>query len=35
MPDIVSYSAVVMFLVEDLQRNIYDHRYIENELWKK
>ncbi|KAI7793988.1 glutathione synthetase [Triplophysa rosa] len=30
-----SESAVVMFLVEDLQRNIYDHRYIENELWKK
>lgn len=30
-----SERAVVMFLVEDLQRNIYDHRYVENELWKK
>ncbi len=24
-----------MFLVEDVQRNIYDHRYVENELWKR
>ncbi|KAA0706956.1 Glutathione synthetase [Triplophysa tibetana] len=30
-----SESAVVMFLVEDLQRNIYDQRFVENELWKK
>ncbi|XP_051517776.1 glutathione synthetase-like isoform X2 [Myxocyprinus asiaticus] len=30
-----SERAVVMFLVEDVQRNIYDHRYVENELWKK
>ncbi|XP_051516451.1 glutathione synthetase-like isoform X1 [Myxocyprinus asiaticus] len=29
-----SERAVVMFLVEDIQRNIYDHRYVENELWK-
>ncbi|KAK1801629.1 hypothetical protein P4O66_022273, partial [Electrophorus voltai] len=28
-----SERAVVMFLVEDEQRNIYDHRYVENELW--
>ncbi|XP_076840551.1 glutathione synthetase [Brachyhypopomus gauderio] len=28
-----SERAVVMFLVEDVQRNIYDHRYVENELW--
>uniref|UniRef100_A0AAY4EDE5 Glutathione synthetase n=1 Tax=Denticeps clupeoides TaxID=299321 RepID=A0AAY4EDE5_9TELE len=30
-----SERAVVMFLVEEIQRNIYDHRYIENELWKR
>ncbi|XP_075702846.1 glutathione synthetase isoform X2 [Rhinoderma darwinii] len=28
-----SEKAVVMFLVENVQRNIFDHRYIENELW--
>ncbi|KAM5135597.1 glutathione synthetase [Mantella aurantiaca] len=28
-----SQKAVVMFLVENVQRNIFDHRYIENELW--
>uniref|UniRef100_A0A667XD17 Glutathione synthetase n=1 Tax=Myripristis murdjan TaxID=586833 RepID=A0A667XD17_9TELE len=27
--------AVVMFLVEEGQRNIFDHRYVENELWKR
>ncbi|XP_072553580.1 glutathione synthetase [Salminus brasiliensis] len=30
-----SERAVVMFLVEDVQRNIYDHRYVENELWSR
>ncbi|XP_041859049.1 glutathione synthetase [Melanotaenia boesemani] len=30
-----SERAVVMFLVEDVQRNIFDQRYIESELWKK
>ncbi|TSS48085.1 Glutathione synthetase [Bagarius yarrelli] len=30
-----SKRAVVMFLVEDVQRNIYDHRYVENELWAR
>ncbi|XP_023654508.1 glutathione synthetase [Paramormyrops kingsleyae] len=30
-----SERAVVMFLVEDVQTNIYDHRYIENELWRR
>ncbi|XP_062871139.1 glutathione synthetase [Trichomycterus rosablanca] len=30
-----SEKAVVMFLVEDVQRNIYDHRYVENELWSR
>lgn len=30
-----SEKAVVMFLVEESQRNIFDHRYIENELWKR
>ncbi|KAM4610494.1 glutathione synthetase [Polymixia lowei] len=30
-----SERAVVMFLIEDIQRNIFDHRYIENELWKR
>ncbi|XP_059914357.1 glutathione synthetase [Gadus macrocephalus] len=27
--------AVVMFLVEDVQRNIMDHRCVENELWSR
>ncbi|KAJ8370633.1 hypothetical protein SKAU_G00106610 [Synaphobranchus kaupii] len=30
-----SERAVVMFLVEDEQINIYDHRYVENELWNR
>ncbi|KAL4655309.1 glutathione synthetase [Arapaima gigas] len=30
-----SGRAVVMFLVEDVQRNIFDHRCVENELWKR
>uniref|UniRef100_A0A667X9M7 Glutathione synthetase n=1 Tax=Myripristis murdjan TaxID=586833 RepID=A0A667X9M7_9TELE len=30
-----SERAVVMFLVEEGQRNIFDHRYVENELWKR
>ncbi|XP_034761267.2 glutathione synthetase-like isoform X2 [Acipenser ruthenus] len=30
-----SKSAVVMFLVEDFQMNIYDHRFVENELWSR
>ncbi|XP_053552989.1 glutathione synthetase [Bombina bombina] len=30
-----SERAVVMFLVENVQRNIFDHRYIENELWNR
>ncbi|KAM9296340.1 glutathione synthetase [Gastrophryne carolinensis] len=30
-----SDKAVVMFLVENVQRNIFDHRYIENELWNR
>ncbi|XP_076131970.1 glutathione synthetase [Alosa pseudoharengus] len=30
-----SGKAVVMFLVEDVQRNIFDHRYVENELWSR
>lgn len=30
-----SDKAIVMFLVEDTQRNIFDQRYIENELWKR
>ncbi|XP_059188474.1 glutathione synthetase-like [Centropristis striata] len=30
-----SERAIVMFLVEDSQRNIFDQRYIENELWKR
>lgn len=30
-----SESAIVMFLVEESQRNIFDHRYVENELWKR
>uniref|UniRef100_A0A8C8F0T1 Glutathione synthetase n=1 Tax=Oncorhynchus tshawytscha TaxID=74940 RepID=A0A8C8F0T1_ONCTS len=24
-----------LYLVEELQRNIFDHRYVENELWKR
>lgn len=27
--------AVVMFLVEERQSNIFDHRCIEVELWKR
>ncbi|KAL1021173.1 hypothetical protein UPYG_G00009750 [Umbra pygmaea] len=30
-----SERAVVLFLVEEVQRNIYDHRYVENELWSR
>ncbi|XP_066514813.1 glutathione synthetase [Hoplias malabaricus] len=30
-----SEKAVVLFLVEDVQRNIYDHRCVENELWSR
>ncbi|XP_060914352.1 glutathione synthetase [Labrus mixtus] len=30
-----SEKAVVMFLVEESQRNIFDQRYIESELWKR
>ncbi|XP_061536681.1 glutathione synthetase-like isoform X1 [Phycodurus eques] len=30
-----SKRAVVMFLVEENQRNILDQRFIENELWKR
>lgn len=30
-----SERAVVMFLVEEVQMNIFDHRYIESELWKR
>ncbi|KAJ1079631.1 hypothetical protein NDU88_000132, partial [Pleurodeles waltl] len=30
-----SEKALVMFLVENVQRNILDHRYIENELWRR
>lgn len=30
-----SDRAVVMFLVEETQRNIFDHRYVEYELWKR
>uniref|UniRef100_A0A672I4R0 Glutathione synthetase n=1 Tax=Salarias fasciatus TaxID=181472 RepID=A0A672I4R0_SALFA len=30
-----SDRAVVMFLVEETQRNIFDQRYIEYELWKR
>ncbi|XP_075428583.1 glutathione synthetase isoform X2 [Ascaphus truei] len=30
-----SKTAVVMFLVETVQRNIFDQRYIENELWNR
>lgn len=31
----VSSSAVVMFLVEKVQRNIFDQRCVENELWNR
>ncbi|XP_060793891.1 glutathione synthetase-like [Neoarius graeffei] len=30
-----SERAVVMFLVEDVERNIYDQRCVENELWAR
>ncbi|XP_043946110.1 glutathione synthetase [Protopterus annectens] len=30
-----SERAVVMFVVEDVQRNIFDHRCVENELWSR
>ncbi|KAM3617617.1 uncharacterized protein V6R79_008991 [Siganus canaliculatus] len=30
-----SNKAIVMFLIEDSQRNIFDQRYIERELWKR
>ncbi|XP_025050433.1 glutathione synthetase isoform X2 [Alligator sinensis] len=30
-----SDRAVVMFLVEDIQRNIFDQRCVENELWNR
>ncbi|KAF2983391.1 hypothetical protein EK904_003937, partial [Melospiza melodia maxima] len=30
-----SQRAVVMFLVEDVQRNIFDQRCVENELWNR
>lgn len=30
-----SEKAVVMFLVEEVQRNIFDQRIVENELWKR
>ncbi|KAM4563030.1 glutathione synthetase isoform 1-T3 [Odontesthes bonariensis] len=30
-----SERAAVMFLVEEVQRNIFDQRYIESELWKR
>lgn len=29
------YRAVIMFLVEEGQRNIFDHRYVEKELWNR
>lgn len=31
----ISSSAVVMFLVEEVQRNIFDQRCVENELWNR
>lgn len=31
----VCFRAVVMFLVEDIQRNIFDQRCVENELWNR
>lgn len=30
-----SERAVVLFLVEERQQNIFDHRCVENELWKR
>lgn len=30
-----SEMAVVMFLVEEVQRNVFDQRYVENELWSR
>ncbi|XP_039590575.1 glutathione synthetase-like [Polypterus senegalus] len=30
-----SQGSIVMFLVEDIQMNIYDQRLIENELWSR
>lgn len=30
-----SERAVIMFLIEESQRNIFDQRYIEKELWKR
>ncbi|XP_029994818.1 glutathione synthetase-like [Sphaeramia orbicularis] len=30
-----SERAVVVFLVEENQQNIFDHRYVEKELWKR
>lgn len=29
------FRAVVMFLVEEAQRNIFDQRCVENELWMR
>lgn len=31
----ISSRAVVMFLVEDVQRNIFDQRCVEIELWNR
>lgn len=31
----ISSRAVVMFLVEEIQRNIFDQRCVENELWSR
>lgn len=31
----ISSRAVVMFLVEEVQRNIFDQRCVENELWNR
>ncbi|KAM9786203.1 glutathione synthetase-like [Neosynchiropus ocellatus] len=30
-----SEKAIVMFVVEEKQRNIFDHRFIENEIWAR
>ncbi|XP_068187857.1 glutathione synthetase isoform X1 [Antennarius striatus] len=30
-----SNSAIIIFLVEKSQVNIFDHRYVENDLWKR
>lgn len=32
---ILCFRAIVMFLVEERQTNIFDQRCIENELWKR